>query len=319
MTQLVLGARGSRLARWQAEHVRQRLEAAGASAGLEVVSTEGDRRRDRPLQSGEGKGLFTKDLEQALLEGRIDAAVHSLKDLPTELPDGLVVAAVPKRADARDVLVTRDRAWRTLGDLPDGAVVGTSSLRRVAQLRGVRADLEMVSIRGNVPTRVRKVREGRAGFRAAVLAAAGLERLGLGQEIAGYLDPLVIMPAPGQGAIAVEVRAGSAAHEVVRSIADAAAEVGVRAERALLASLEGGCLAPIAAYVEEGEGGALRLYGRVIALDGCVSLTGSQVIDPDRPERSGERLARALVNRGADTLIREARARAAAAPEAFSA
>lgn len=317
MSALVLGSRGSRLARWQAEHVQALLAARGIPATIVTFTTEGDRRQDRPLPSGEGKGLFTKELEEALLDGRIDAAVHSLKDLPTDLPDGLAIVAVPGRADPREVLVTRDPACRTLGELPEGARLGSSSLRRVAQLRAVRRDLDYVPIRGNVPTRVTKVREGRGGLAAAVLAAAGLERLDLGTEIASHLHPLVVMPAPGQGAIAVEARRGGPTPEALRPIAHAATEVSVRAERTLLASLEGGCLAPIAAYTERRERGTLRLYGRVIALDGSVTLTASRAIDPETPETGGEAVARALLERGAEALIRDARLHAPAA-QAFS-
>src|SRR5205823_3540437 len=203
---LKLGTRGSRLALWQAEWVQAALARQGVAAELVVVRTRGDAEVDRPLRQLAGKGFFTKEIEDALLGGRIDAAVHSLKDLPTRLPDGLALGAVPARADPAEALVTREPGVACLAALPAGVKVGTSSLRRVAQIRYLRPDLEIVALRGNVPTRVQKVAEGRDGLAAALLAAAGLERLELGGRIAARLAPLVVMPAPGQGALGLEVR-----------------------------------------------------------------------------------------------------------------
>ena len=292
-----LGTRGSRLARWQAEWVQARLADSGVRADIVVLKTRGDAEVDRPLHELEGKGFFTKEIEDALLDGRIDVAVHSLKDLPTTLPDGLALGAVPARHDPRDALVARDRAVVSLLALPPGGRVGTSSLRRVSQVRYLRPDVEVVSLRGNVPTRVRKVDEGE-GLDAALLAVAGLERLGLGDR-AARVDPFDVMPAPGQGALGLEIRADDGGtRAALRPLADAASTAAVAAERAVLAALGGGCQAPVAAWVQGG-----RLYGRVTALDGAAQLTASGDIDPARPERAGETVARLLEGEGAASLL----------------
>lgn len=288
-----LGTRGSRLAQWQAAWVRERLAAHGVAAHLFVIKTRGDAEVDRPLHELEGKGFFTKEIEEALLDGRIDLAVHSLKDLPTQLPPGLALAAVPKRHDPREALV----GGTSLGDLPPGARVGTSSLRRVTQVRYLRPDLQIVSLRGNVPTRVRKVEEG-DGCDAALLALAGLERLSLGER-ATAIDPLDVMPAPGQGALGLEIRADDGrTRDALQPLGDAASARAVAAERAVLAALGGGCQAPVAAWVD-----GLRLYGRVTAPDGSVQLTASAAIDPARPEAAGAAVARLLEADGAASLL----------------
>jgi len=294
-----LGTRGSRLARWQAEWVQSRLAEHGVRAEIVILKTRGDAEVDRPLHELEGKGFFTKEIEDALLDGRIDVAVHSLKDLPTTLPPRLALGAVPLRHDPRDALV----GGASLLALPPGARVGTSSLRRVTQCRHLRPDLEVVPLRGNVPTRVRKV-ENREGLDAALLAVAGLERLGLGDK-GVPIDPLEVMPAPGQGALGLEIRADDrAAREALHPLADAASTRAVAAERALLAALGGGCQAPVAAYVGSREQGAgSRLFGRVIAADGSVQLTASADIDPARPEAAGEAVARLLEAEGAASLL----------------
>ena len=294
-----LGTRGSRLAQWQAEWVRGRLGALGVTAEIVVIKTRGDAEVDRPLHELEGKGFFTKEIEDALLAGRIDVAVHSLKDLPTHLSGGLALGAVPARHDAREALIARDRAVTTLLDLPQGARVGTSSLRRVTQVRYVRSDLQVVPLRGNVPTRVRKVESG-DGFDAAVLALAGLERLSLGDRVTP-IDPLDVMPAPGQGALGLEIRVDDGAtRDALRPLADATSTRAVAAERALLAALGGGCQAPVAAWVNAG---GRRLYGRVTAADGAVQHTASAEIDPARPEAAGEAVARLLEADGAASLL----------------
>lgn len=298
---LRLGTRGSRLARWQAEWVREALAHRGVAAEIVVIKTRGDAEVDRPLHRLEGKGFFTKEIEDALLDGRIDVAVHSLKDLPTRLPDGLALGAVPPRADPADVLVAHDPSVRSLAQLPPGARIGTSSLRRVAQLLYLRPDLVVRPLRGNVPTRVGKVKGGDA-LEAALLAFAGLERLGLGGAIAAKLDPLEIMPAPGQGALGLEVRAGDrggAARAALGPLEDPASARQVTAERALLAELGGGCQAPVAAYA----GGAGRLFGRVTARDGSVQITASAAIDPDNPAAAGAAVARLLAAQGALELL----------------
>ena len=302
---LVLGTRGSKLALWQATYVQHLLADCGIASRIEVVHTSGDADATRPLAALEGRGVFTTELEAALLDGSIDAAVHSLKDLPTTLAEGLIIAATPRRGPVRDTLVPRDPAVMSLELLVSGATVGTSSIRRSAQLRAVRADLHICSIRGNVPTRIEKVRGGELGLDATILAEAGLHRLGL--EERGYpLDPMTIMPAPGQGAIAVEVRADGDLGDRLAAIEDADTATAVRAERSMLRELQGGCRAPIAAYTMTTPAGP-RLYGRVIAGDGSVALTASQSLDLTNPERSGAELAASLLNDGAASLIAAAR------------
>jgi len=295
-----IGTRGSQLARWQADWVQQRLVAHGGSARAEVViiKTRGDAEVDRPLHELEGKGFFTKEIEDALLDGRIDIAVHSLKDLPTTLPPGLALGAVPQRHDPREALVN----GTSLMDLAAGTRLGTSSLRRIAQVRFLRPDVDVVPLRGNVPTRVRKV-EQREGLDAALLAVAGLERLGLGAKGAP-IDPLDVMPAPGQGALGIEIRADDkATRAALRPLHDPASAVAVAAERALLAALGGGCQAPVAAYCGDWGNGKRRLYGRVTATDGSVQLTASAELDDSKPERAGEAVARLLEGEGAASLL----------------
>ena len=285
-----IGTRGSQLARWQAEWVRTRL---GNTAEIVVIKTQGDAEVDRPLPELEGKGFFTKEIEEALLDGRIDIAVHSLKDLPTSLPAGLALAAIPKRHDPRESLVGGD----SLAALQPGTRVGTSSLRRIAQVRFMRPDLEVVPLRGNVPTRVRKVENGE-GLDAALLAIAGLERLELGNK-ATVVDPFDVMPAPGQGALGIEVRADDGAtRKALQPLHDVPSATDVAAERALLAALGGGCQAPVAAWVEGG-----RLYGRVTEKEGSVQLTASAQIDAAAPGNAGEAVARLLEHQGAASLL----------------
>jgi hydroxymethylbilane synthase len=293
-----LGTRGSQLATWQAEWIRDRLAAQRVRAEIVVIKTRGDAEVDRPLHELEGKGFFTKEIEDALLDGRIDVAVHSLKDLPTTLPAGLALGAIPTRHDPREALVN----GRSLADLPPGARVGTSSLRRIAQVRFLRPDLEVVPLRGNVPTRVRKV-ETHDGLDAALLAIAGLERLGLGGK-ASTIDPFDVMPAPGQGALGIEIRADDkSTRNALRPFHDPVSAAAVTAERALLAALGGGCQAPVAAYCGEWGNGKSRLYGRVTANDGSVQLTASADLDPKRPEAAGDTVARLLQAEGAGTLL----------------
>lgn len=302
---LKLGTRGSRLALWQAEWVQAALARHGVPSEVVIVKTRGDAEVDRPLHELDGKGFFTKEIEDELLGGRIDAAVHSLKDLPTRLPDGLALGAVPARADPAEALVTRAAAIASLAALPGGAKIGTSSLRRVAQIRYLRPDLEVVALRGNVPTRVHKVAEGRDGLAAALLAAAGLERLDLGGRIAARLDPLVVMPAPGQGALAVEVRSDDRrTRAALAPLEDAPSARHVAAERSLLAALGGGCQAPVAAWTGARDSGlGVRLFGRVTALDGSVQITASADIDDADPAAAGVRVAGLLAAQGASRLL----------------
>ena len=305
MKSLKLGTRGSALARWQADWVKARLAEHGVAAELVIIKTRGDAEVDRPLQQLEGKGFFTKEIEDALLAGRIDVAVHSLKDLPTELPTGLALAAVPERADAAEALVVGDGAKATdVLLLKARARLGTSSVRRVAQVKHLRPDLEVVPLRGNVPTRVKKVKDGNQ-LDAALLAMAGLARLGLDDALAARLDPLEVMPAPGQGALGLEIRADDrATRQALQPLEHPESAQAVAAERALLAKLDSGCQAAVSAYTGKGEGGGgMRLYGRVTAPDGAIQLTASSAIKPADPVAAGLNVARLLQAQGAASLL----------------
>ncbi len=266
-----LGTRGSRLALVQANEVRARLLAAHADlddAAVEIVTirTSGDRIQDRPLADAGGKGLFSKEIEEALLSSAIDIAVHSMKDLETLLPDGLAVPCVLTREDARDAFIGAQVA--TLGALPDGSVVGSASLRRQAQLLHTRPDLEIKPLRGNVETRLDKLAAGEAD--AIVLALAGLNRLGLAARATAVMDEEVMLPAVAQGAIAIECRADDAAtHDLLAPLNDADAMTCVSAERGMLEALDGSCRTPIAGHATLA-GGYLTLRGRVIRPDGAV-------------------------------------------------
>jgi hydroxymethylbilane synthase len=292
---LVIGSRGSQLALWQAKWIGARLAERGQETRIEVIRTTGDKITDVPLAKVGTKGLFTKEIEEALLDGRIDLAVHSLKDLPTEVPAGLSIAAIPQREDARDALV-----GARLSELPAGAKVGTSSLRRAAQLRVVRPDLIIESVRGNLDTRVRKLDEGQ--YRAIVLAAAGLTRLGWADRIAEILQPEVMCPAVGQGALAIETRTEGAAREICAALDHGATRAAVTAERAVLSSLGGGCQVPIGAYAEV-SGGGLRLMGVVIAPDGTLMVRKSDSGAVADADEIGRRVGAALLGEGAREIL----------------
>jgi len=296
-----IGTRASALARAQSEWVAERLRQAwtGLEVTLEPIVTAGDRTQasGERLPAIGGKGLFTAELERALREGEIDLAVHSLKDLPTEDAPGVVVGAVCAREDPGDCLVARDGL--TLARLPPGARVGTSSLRRAAQLRAARRDLDVVSIRGNVDTRVRKVREGEVD--AAVLAAAGVRRLGLEHEVAEWLPPGVMLPAPGQGALAVQCREGDeTVAPLLAGLEDAAARAETTAERAFLRALGGGCTAPVGARAELVAPGTVRLDALVASPDGSEVV---RVHGDGEPAEVGERLAREALAAGAERVL----------------
>jgi len=258
---IVIGSRGSQLALWQARHIAACLQDRGVETRLEIIKTTGDKITDVPLSQIGGKALFTKEIEEALLAGTIDLAVHSLKDMPTALPPGLTLAAIPPREDPRDALI-----GRSLAELGPGDKVGTSSLRRAAQLHALGRGLAIETVRGNVDTRLRKLDEGQ--YHAIVLAAAGLKRLGWADRIRELLDPAVMCPAVGQGALAIETRADDGvAHKIARLLNDADTEAAVTAERALLATLEGGCQVPIGAHATV-EGPAIHLQALVASIDG---------------------------------------------------
>ena len=258
---LTVGSRGSQLALWQARWIQARLEGFGVACRLQIIHTTGDKITDVALSKVGTKGLFTKEIEEALLDGSIDLAVHSLKDMPTELPAGLTLAAIPEREDPRDALI-----GGRLAGLAQRARVGTSSLRRAAQIRALRPDLQIENIRGNLDTRLRKLDEGK--YDAVVLASAGLRRLGWASRITELLEPEVMCPAVGQGALAVETRddAGQA-QQICRRLEHAETRIAVTAERAVLASLGGGCQVPIGAHAIV-DGTMLRLRAVVVSPDG---------------------------------------------------
>jgi hydroxymethylbilane synthase len=265
---LVLGSRTSPLAQWQTYHIVSLLQAAwpGLVCRVRDFVTRGDKSLDRPLPEIGGKGLFTAELEEALRRGEIDVAVHSLKDLPVEDAPGLAVGAIPGRAGVQDVLIAP--AGHTLAALPAGSVVGTSSIRRQAQILAARPDLQVRSIRGNVETRLRKGLAGQE-YAATVLAAAGLERLELTDQVAEWLPLNLMLPAPGQGALAVQCRAGdTAVLDLLAAIEEPAVRAAVTAERAFLTALGGGCAAPIAAYAWPDEPGTMLMTGLVASPDG---------------------------------------------------
>jgi hydroxymethylbilane synthase len=306
-TLLRIGTRASRLARWQTSRVAALLHAAGFATEAVEIRTTGDLVGDVPLPRIGDRALFTRQLDEALLDGRIDLAVHSLKDLPTQLPDGVMIAAIGERADPRDALVARRHA--ALAMLVTGAVVATSSLRRRAQLLRARPDLQVPDLRGNVETRLSKL-DQHGDWSAIVLASAGLDRLGLGEHISQRLPIDLMLPAPGQGALAVTARRDDARTcQLLRDTVqrpDVAAAVS--AERTFLGVLEGGCHVPIAAFAQS-ESGALRLRGRVLSLDGSQCLDGIEEADAsgDGAARAGARLAERFLAQGADRLLGAAR------------
>jgi hydroxymethylbilane synthase len=292
---LVIGSRGSQLALWQANWIGARLAEHGQETRIDIIKTTGDKITDVPLAKVGTKGLFTKEIEEALLDGRIDLAVHSLKDLPTEVPAGLTIAAIPPRDDARDALV-----GARLGELSAGARVGTSSLRRAAQLRVVRPDLTIESVRGNLDTRLRKLDEGQ--YEAIVLAAAGLTRLGWADRIAEILQPDVMCPAVGQGALAIETRTEVAARGICAALDHGPTRAAVTAERAVLASLGGGCQVPIGAHAEIA-GSALRLIAVVVAPDGSLMVRKSDLGAVVNAAEIGRRVGAALLAAGAREIL----------------
>lgn len=303
---IVIGTRGSRLALAQTEMVAAALRRRHPhlTVRLEVVSTEGDRVTTGALPSW-GRGVFVRDIELALLHERIDLAVHSLKDVPPQTPDGLAIVAVPPRADPGDVLVTAD--GRRLDDLPAGARVGTSSLRRDAFLRAYRPDLRIVPVRGNVDTRWRKLLDPDGELDAIVLAAAGLERLGLADARRTPIPFDVLLPAPGQGALGLEGRAEDGYHrEVAAGITDLGSEGAVRAERSLVRELDSGCRLPVAALGTPRPDGTLHLQAAVATPDGRRVARAAAWGRLDEPQTLGQAVARGLLERGAAEMLAQA-------------
>ncbi len=291
---IVIGSRGSALALWQANHIAAELAKLGAETSLTIIKTTGDKITDVPLANVGGKGLFTKEIEEALLDRSIDLAVHSLKDVPTALPAGLTLAAFPPREDPRD-------AWigKPLAQMKAGERVGTSSLRRAAQLKALRPDLVIENLRGNVDTRLRKLDEGQ--YDAIVLAASGLKRLGWHERIQELIDPAVMCPAVGQGSLAIETREDDGVgYEFAKKLDDATTRAAVTAERSLLATLEGGCQVPIGAHATV-HGTTIHLQAIVASVDGSRimrdSMSGNDAI------AVGRILGERLLNAGAREIL----------------
>jgi hydroxymethylbilane synthase len=298
---VIIGTRGSPLARWQAEWVRSALRErfSGTEVELLVIKTQGDRILDVPLAQVGGKGLFVKEIEEALLAGRVDLAVHSMKDMPGEIPAGLAVGAVPEREIPTDVFISRD--GRGLQETPSGGAVGTSSLRRAAQLRHLRPDLQIVPLRGNLDTRLRKLDQG--NLAAVVLAAAGVKRLGLAQRITEYLSPELVLPAVGQGALCIQIRAHDPRiRSMVAALDHPATRAAVGGERAFLRRLEGGCQVPVAGYGSIAQG-QFTLTGLVADLDGGTVIKHRLSGAVADAERIGCELAEILLSRGAQEIL----------------
>lgn len=303
---LVIGSRGSKLALWQSEWVKARLEALDprVSVRVEIIKTMGDVMRDVPLATIGGQGAFTKEIETALLDRRVDIAVHSLKDLPTFIPGGLSITATPEREDPRDALVLRadaDARDASIKNLPEGATVGTSSLRRIAQLKFLRPDIQIKDLRGNVDTRLRKLDAG--DYDAVILASAGLRRLGFTQRISAAIETEEMLPAVSQGALGVETRADDAeTNALVARLDHSATRAAILAERALLRSLGGGCQVPIAAHATV-SGERLRLDGLVASLSGEAVIRDSIEGAASDAGKVGEALAARMLERGAAKLL----------------
>ena len=298
-----VGTRGSQLALWQANWVKSSIEEryAGTTVELVKIKTTGDKILDVPLAQVGGKGLFVKEIEEALLDGRVDLAVHSMKDVPTEFPEGLHLAYITEREDPRDIVISRNGT--PLFDLPKGAKIGTASLRRQAQILKRRPDFEIVQLRGNLDTRIRKLTE--TDMDAIILAGAGIKRLGWAEKITEYLEPEVMLPAIGQGALGIETRIDDKEiNKLTAFFNHHVTSVAVRAERALLKRLEGGCQVPIAAYGTV-DSGRLHLAGLVASTDGAQIITESLDGDERAAETVGIALAERLLERGAGEILAE--------------
>jgi hydroxymethylbilane synthase len=288
MSDLVIGSRGSKLALWQANHVAAQLNAQGHTTRIEVIQTTGDKITDVALSKVGTKGLFTKEIEEALLAGTVDLAVHSAKDMPTDLPGGLVLSAFPERQDPRDAVI---------GDMPHGAIVGTSSLRRAAQLQAIRPDVEIRDLRGNVDTRLRKQAEGQ--YNAILLAAAGLIRLGWQDRITQYLDPADFVPAVGQGALAIETRNDNGAGYVaVTKMDDPETRARLTAERAALRAMGGGCQVPMGAHAVL-NGDRIQIHGIVVPSQGAAAIRAHAEGPVENAEAIGAELGAKLLGLGA--------------------
>jgi len=296
---LTIGTRGSQLALWQANWVKDQLTTAGHEIEIRVIKTTGDKMQKLPLTGSGTKGLFIKEIEEALLDSSVDLAVHSMKDLPTDQPAGLIIAAVPEREDARDIFISS--TGKRFAELPAGARIGTSSLRRQSQLRKLRSDVELMPLRGNLDTRLRKL--GRGDYDAIVLAAAGVHRLGWRERITQYFTAEEVCPAVGQGALAIECRRDAdLVQQALGPLDHAPTHLAVRAERATLRHLGGGCQVPIAAHaIAEGE--QIKLIGVVADLDGKNVIRAALSGPASDPEALGQKVAEDLLRQGARAIL----------------
>src|SRR6266446_1114446 len=310
MLRLRIGSRGSQLALWQANHISALLRSRGHEIEIEIIHTTGDKITDVALAMVGTKGMFTKEIEEALAAGRVDLAVHSLKDLPTELPPGFEIAAITKREDPRDAFCSCH--YSKIEDLPEGARVGTSSLRRQAQLKAIRPDLEIYPLRGNVDTRLRKLEQGE--YAAIILASAGLKRLGKTELVKEIVPTEIMCPAAGQGALGIEIRKGdSATRNLLEFLNDPAAGAATTCERALLNRLGGGCQVPIGAFAEI-RNGKLHLEAIVADPDGSKLLHESRDGNLNDPEALGNAVGETLLNRGGDEILEAVYGRGLAVP-----
>jgi hydroxymethylbilane synthase len=318
-TKLRIGSRGSQLALWQANHISELLRARGHEVEIEIIHTTGDKITDVPLaqvgaKGGLGKGIFTKEIEEALAAGRVDLAVHSLKDLPTELPPGFEIAVITERQDPRDAFCSR--LYAKVEDLPKGGRVGTSSLRRQAQLKAIRPDLDIHPLRGNVDTRLRKLELGE--YDAVILASAGLKRLGKTELIKQIIPTEIMCPAAGQGALGIEIREGdTTTRQHLEFLNDSAARAATTCERALLNRLGGGCQVPIGAFAEvrkDDHGGKLHLQAIVADPDGSRLLREWRDGNLNDPENLGNEVGETLLRRGGDEILEAVYGRGLAMP-----
>lgn len=301
---LIIGTRGSALALCQAGLIKEEIEAAfpDLDVQLKKIKTTGDKITDVPLAKVGGKGLFVKEIEEALYRKEIDMAVHSMKDVPAVLPEGLHLGAITRREDPRDIVVSR--TGKRLLDLPGGARIGTSSLRRQSQIRHLRPDFEIVPLRGNLDTRIKKL--GKEGLEAVILAAAGVRRMGWEDRVTEYLEPEVCLPAIGQGALGLECRVSDGElNSMLARFNHSMTSRCVRAERAFLRRLEGGCQVPIAAHARIQDKGPLMLEGLVASIDGTQLIRDGAAGNPEAPELLGVELAERLISQGADAILRE--------------
>jgi len=309
MAHLRIGSRGSQLALWQTNHISALLRERGHQVEIEIIKTTGDKITDVALAKVGTKGMFTKEIEEALAAGRVDLAVHSLKDLPTEVPPDFEIAAITQRENPRDVLVSKKHA--SIKELPQRARVGTSSLRRQAQLKALRPDLEIYPLRGNVDTRLRKLEAG--DYEAIILAAAGVNRLGLTALVKQIIPAEIMCPAAGQGALGIEIRKGDEAiRQHLSFLDDSAARQTTTAERALLNKLGGGCQVPIGAFAEL-RAKEIHLEGVVAHPDGSLVLRESR--DGNDPELLGNEVGESLLSRGGGAILQEVYGQAVAAPQ----